>query len=762
MNKFLLLSVMGAAMSSSAHMAAENPVADPRAVVQMGDARFTVLTPELLRIEWRSDSTYDFVDDASFTIINREMPVPSFTTSLLNGDLLIETDKLVMQYRIGTKPSPETLKITFDLNGKKVEWHPGMKDELNLKGTTRTLDGANGDSKRSELEDGLISRSGWALIDETAPRGDDSRSLLFTKGGVEGMDWWRQRPDSAGIDWYFLGYGHDYKKALNDYTLIAGKIPMIPLYAFGYWYSKYEKYTEDDFMTLVDDMEANGVPLDVMVVDMGWHKEQAPDGGWTGWSWDKDYFPAPASFLKKLHDRNLKVTLNLHPADGVAPYEDGWVTMKNTLTTLGYDLNGGSEPDGRIKWNLKDSTFTRAFLKDIIGPLEDDGVDFWWIDWQQDPFQIEGLSSTFWLNHVFYNHMAATHPDKRPIIFHRWGGLGNHRYQLGFSGDSHSNFETLAFEPYFTATAANVGYGYWGHDLGGHFQPCPNNPELYLRWLQYGAFSPLLRTHSTSNLSIERRIWKYDNFEDMNAAFKLRYAMVPYIYTQSRKAYDSGLSLCRPLYYDSPEAEEAYMHEGEYMFGDDILVNPITKASVKPDKSVEQSTWLPAGLWYDVNRGKLLQGDAYFIDTYAHNEIPYFYRAGAIIPNYPPVTNLKSRPDTTILLFAPGADGSTRLYEDDGDTEGYKRGEYAFTTISRTLSPKQSVITISPAEGSYSGMPANRQFQLKLLSAQAPRSVKVNGHKTDWHIDNTGNCVIIDLPAMLASQEIKVTIDNHK
>ena len=766
MNRFFKLLVIAVLMIlPGGYMAAQNnPVADPEAVVVSGDMRFTVLTPEMIRIEWRSSSDKAFVDDATFTVLNRRLPVPEYTKWEEDGFLYIQTEKLKLQYRIGEFPgtfnpaSSRNLKITFDMNGQEVTWYPWKKDPQNLKGTCRTLDGANGDNKRSELEDGLISRSGWAVIDETSTRGDGSTSLLFTPGTESETDWWKHRPDAQGMDWYFMGYGHDYKKALYDFTRISGKIPMLPLYAFGYWYSKYEKYTEADFMQLVKDMEDNDVPVDVMVIDMGWHKEYAPDGGWTGWSWDKDYFPNPKSFLDKLHAKNLKVTLNLHPADGIAPYEDGWSAMKSSLQGMGYDLEANSDSDGRIRWNLKDEKFAKALMSDIIRPLERDGVDFWWIDWQQNPFQIDGLSSTFWLNHVFYNDMAATYSDKRPMIFHRWGGLGNHRYQLGFSGDSHSNFETLAFEPYFTATAANVGYGYWGHDLGGHYQPGPNNPELFLRWIQFGAFSPILRTHSSADKSIERRIWKYENFEDMNAAFKLRYAMIPYIYTQSRKTYDTGISLCRPLYYDNPEVDAAYENEGEYMFGDDILVNPITKPA-GADKMTVQSTWLPAGKWYDVCRGTLINGNRVYTDTYSQREIPYFFKAGAVIPNYPEMRNLKSRPDNLIILFAPGADGETSLYEDDGDSEGYKKGEYATTRITQSHSGNTAQYTIYPVEGTFKGQLTERSYTVKLLASNKPKTVTVNGKAAAWTFDSKTKTVVVDIAKTPCSQTVKIAVE---
>ena len=202
----------------------------------------------------------------------------------------------------------------------------------------------------------------------------------------------------------------------------------------------------------------------------------------------------------------------------------------------------------------------------VLDPLRAEGVNFWWLDWQQwpDSKKLPGLSNTWWLNYVFYTHMQLADKD-RALIYHRWGGLGNHRYQVGFSGDSVISWQSLAYQPYFTATASNVLYGYWSHDIGGHMFPedMPESdrhidPELYVRWMQFGAFSPILRTHSSKEASLRKEPWRFspEVFAALRQIIDLRYAMAPYIYTASREAYDSGVSLMRPLYYAWPDEAE--------------------------------------------------------------------------------------------------------------------------------------------------------------------------------------------------------------
>lgn len=729
--------------------AQDNPVADEAAVVQSGNVRFTILTPRLIRIQYSKPPTEIstsplFEDRATFAVVNRRLPVPEFTKEERDGYLYITTSALNLKYRIGAaiRPAQHTdaaLSITFNLNGRTVLWYPGKDDAFNLKGTMRTLDGDIGDSHRPNFENGLLSRDGWAIVDESpsAKRGDDSRTFAFGEA-VDGIPWVEQPVDPNAIDMYFFGYGHDYKDALADYVKIAGRQPMPPRYMFGYWYSKYQRYTADDFRNLVTDINANDIPLDVMIFDMDWHKD-----GWTGWSWNKNLIPDGKGLITWMHDHDLKVALNLHPADGVNNYEDNFQRIRRDM---GMEASATNVP-----WQISNPTFYRTFFKNIIRLRESEGVDFWWIDWQQDLIDkyVDGLGETFWINHVFYNDMRLNRPDRRPVIFHRWGGMGSHRYPIGFSGDTFHTFGTLAFEPYFTATASNVCFGYWGHDLGGHLQPAeqPVDPELYLRWLQYGVFSPILRTHGASQATAERRIWKFDNFPLMLDAVNLRYTLAPYIYTAAREAYDTGVSICRPLYYEYPEDNRSYEIQNQYFFGNDILVAPVVTPT-EADGKATRKIWLPEGQWFDVCRNQLVSGDVQLTDRFSTSEIPYYYRAGAIVPCYPKLYNLKSEPDMLMLRVIPGADGEGKVYEDDGDSEGYKDGLFATTTIAQQRTSQRVVLTISPRVGRYPDIADERAWQLEFLGEEAePEAVLVNGEAfNDWTYDAAAKTVTVALP----------------
>ena len=724
-----------------------DPIADPRNVVTDGKARFTMLTPQLARLEWAADGRFE--DRPSLVFLDRHTPPVAFTRRVEHGWLVITTGPLVLRYKPGARFGPENLSITLKNADSTVTWRPGTPDTANLGGTARTLDGAAGPVP---IDKGLVSRDGWALV-------DDSDRPLFD---ASPWPWVVQRTPADRQDWYFFGYGHEYRRALADFTRVAGKIPMPPRFAFGAWWSRYWAYTDAELQQLVADFHRNDVPLDVLVVDMDWHntfelrwegqpKDQAGQRlGWTGYTWDRAYFPDPDAFLGWVHQQGLHTTMNLHPASGIQPHEAQYPAMARAM---------GIDPATRqyVPFRIEDQHFADAYFANVIHPLERQGVDFWWLDWQQwGNTSIPGLTPTWWLNYVFFTDMEREGLH-RPLIFHRWGGLGNHRYQIGFSGDMHSTWPALAFETYFTATAANVGFGYWSHDIGGHI-PGPVAPELYTRWIQFGIFSPILRTHTTKNADAERRIWAYPPpFADaMRDAFQLRYAMIPYIYTAARRAYDSGVAVVHPLYYDWPDAAQAYAFPDEYRFGEDLVVSPVVTPMDSASALARQRLWLPPGDWVEWSSGARLSSPRVQERTFALDELPVYVRAGAILPEQPRMERSDARPvDPLILDVFPGDSGSTRVYEDAGDSEGYQGGAYAFTPVLQRRSGTTTTLTIAPVEGSYPGMLRRRGYEVRLRGTWPPARVtwqdadvpyRADGAAPGWRYDGDRLTTIVSLP----------------
>ena len=750
------------------------PKAAPQAIVTSGQARFTVLTPQMIRLEWSADGKFE--DRPSFVALNRRLQVPKFLQKSDGSDLVIQTSDLELRYHKDSGQfNAENLSIRFKLNGEEKKWVPGADPTNNLLGTTRTLDGIRGDAVK--LETGLVSRDGWSLIDDSNTALFDSADFSFKQGENSTLPWVVERTSGSRQDWYFLGYGHAYKEALHDYTQISGKIPLPPRFAFGAWWSRYWDYSDTELHDLVMQFHEHKVPLDVLVIDMGWHLSPAEiplkrnldyanqSTGWTGYTWNPNYFPHPESFLNWVHQQGLKVTLNLHPASGVQPWEAAYPAMAKAM---GVDPT----PQNFVPFTITDKKFANNYMNILHHPLEKQGIDFWWLDWQQQmKTDLATVNPTWWLNYVHFTDQERE--GKRPLIFHRWGGLGNHRYEIGFSGDTISVWESLAFQPYFTATAANVGYSYWSHDIGGH-TPGAVAPELYTRWIQFGIFSPILRTHTTKNPDAERRIWAYPEpySAAMQSAFKLRYAMQPYIYTEARRTYDTGVAFVHPLYYDYPEADQAYSHREEYKFGENILVSPIVQPSDPQTHLSSKSVWLPSGEWIEWQTGEHLTGPGDFQRTFTVSQIPVYIKAGSIIPEQPEMSYTGEIPvDPLIFEVLPFAkdqqSSSYSVYEDSGKAEDYQHGEYAQTQIevSRQGADRFAVI-LAPAMGTYPGMLQKRSYELRLDSPTSAQSVTLDGKKlgnaeTDgayWRYDQDKQQVIVRLPKRSVLQMSKVGI----
>lgn len=726
MKRFLaLLTALACTLSPAI---ADNPKADAKAVVTSGNARFTVLTPQLIRMEWSADGQFE--DRATLTFVNRETPVPEFKVRESRSKLTITTPALTLTYLKNGKFSDKNLKAVFTLNGREVVWTPGMENPQNLLGTTRTLDGADGSKLKEPMEQGILSRAGWSLI-------DDSQRHVLTPDGSEWEEWIEARPEGDRQDLYLFAYGHDYKQALADYALIAGRAPMPPKYTLGYWWSRYWQYSDNEFVDLVNKLKSMDVPIDVLIVDMDWHetwglrKSNSPKDeygqriGWTGYTWQKELFPSPANFLKWTENEELKVALNLHPASGIQPYE---AVYDDFTKEYGWSEKGKSVP-----FKIDERKWADAYFKTVLEPMERDGVDFWWLDWQQwkESKYTPGLSNTFWLNHTFFNHAERQNPGLRPFIYHRWGGLGSHRYPLAFSGDTYATWPMLAYLPYFTATASNVNYGWWGHDIGGHMfhkTQKATDPELYTRWLQYGVFTPIFKTHSTKDPRIERCIWCFpDHMFLMRDAIRLRYTLAPYIYNAARENYDTGVGMCRPMYYDYPESDKAYETSEQFMFGNDILATTITQPVDSITGLAPRTIWFPEGAWFDCATGSMYEGGRTEELHYTLAENPHYAKAGSIIPMNPAtVKNLQQPCDTLVLTFIPGGDGQLRHYEDDGMSQQYKTN-YAVTTVSKKQEGNTVRVRISPREGSFAGASDSRSYELRFPAVFPPKSVKVNG-----------------------------------
>lgn len=710
-------------------------------VYNSADVRFTLVTPRVVRLEYAPDGK--FVEDKSFLATEREKHHVDVKVSHKHGWVIIRTTDLELKYKENSGMfTPSNLSVKSLRSDVNFVWHPGMQQIQNLKGTYRTLDGYDGNSNTYDngtpmpIEDGLLSKDGWTLL-------DDSQSLLFDNDPE--WEWFKLRDSSPEAqDWYFMVYGHDYKQALTDFTVFAGKIPLPPRFAFGYWWSRYWCYSDNEIREVVDNFKSYDIPIDVFTLDMDWHYTEEGKGGWSGYTWNRNLFPNPEGLIKHLKSNDLQVTMNLHPADGIRTFEEQYPAMK---MAMGYPVDYNKD----IPIYVSDKNFMNAWFETVLHPMERWGVDFWWLDWQQHIFdpKVENLHNTWWLNYCFFSdHDRDSTLTARPLLYHRWGGLGNHRYPIGFSGDSSITWNSLDFQPYFNSTASNVLYGYWSHDIGGHhFGIGRIEPEMFVRWMQFGVMSPILRTHSTKNENLKKEPWSFDQeyFKIIRNLIKQRYELSPYIYTMARVAYDTGVSICRPMYYDYPENDEAYVMKNQYMFGNQILVMPITQPMGDDERYSEALIWLPEGnQWYELSTGTMLEGGQTITRRFAIDESPVYIKAGSVIPMSYGLKNLRSNDAPYEINVYPGGNGQCDIYEDAGNEKDYDVN-YAMTHVSSELNGHNLRVTINPRRGSYNGMPITRQVRIKVNGYAVPLSIKVDNRKVNGIYDGNTQSLLVDI-----------------
>ena len=314
----------------------------------------------------------------------------------------------------------------------------------------------------------------------------------------------------------------------------------------------------------------------------------------------------------------------------------------------------------------------------------------------------------------------------RPLIFSRWGGLGSHRYPVGFSGDSFSLWPALRFQPHYTSAGANVAYAWWSHDIGGHVGAV--DPELYVRWVQFGALSPVLRLHSTNDPDYERLPWKFGDgvLEAARAAFRLRYELVPYLYTAARIASDTGVAPVRPVSWTAPEHDGAYLARGEYLFGDAILAAPVLHPADPDTGLATVDAWLPPGDWLERTTGESFTGPRWVRLVAGLDRVPQFVRPGTALALAPVAQSTADQPDDHRILEVWPGDGTARLYDDDD--------VWTTVTVGR------------PCTVRIGGGVVPRRYTVRVRGVARPAAVAFDGGEVTW--EHAGETLTVELPGL--------------
>ena len=741
-----------------------HPAMSPTTTLQGEHWRIGLITESLIRLEWSASG--EFEDRATLMAVDRAF-LPSgavdYTTGERDGMLVVETPALRLTY--DRKPfSKEGLTIVVKgvPDSQFNTWHYGDDPKGNLGGTARTLDEADG---AIPLGQGVISRDGWAVL-------DDSASNVFVTADADG-----NLPDGVvaygGIgvaprdhretDIYFFGYGRRYREAVHDFQKLSGPAPLLPRFALGNWWSRYYRYSQDEYLDLMDRFKAEGIPFTTSVIDMDWHLVDDVDprfgSGWTGYTWNRKLFPDHRAFLEGLHDRGLKTTLNVHPRDGIRAFEEPYA---KAAATVGVDAEA-QEP---VEFDLTNPRFVRAYF-DMHHDLETEGVDFWWLDWQQGGVTRQpGLDPLWVLNHLHY--LDSGRDGRWPLTFSRFAGPGSQRYPVGFSGDTVVTWKSLKFQPYFTATASNIGYGWWSHDIGGHMFGY-RDEELEARWYQLGVFSPINRLHSTCSPFSGKEPWNFH--EPVRSAMvdvlRLRQALMPYLYTMNWRAAVDGDPIVEPMYWANPNLGESYEVPDEFRFGTELVVAPVVDPMDKASMRGKADAWLPQGDWFDFFDGRRYTAadpaGRRLAVWRTIDRIPVFAKAGGIVPmQSDPLSDMTVNPRALDVVIFPGADGSFAMREDSGefrevcaDAAAAQESATAVTAMTWQWDDGRSPqFVIEAPTGNTSVVPERRDWTLIFRGVARSAMQAIVGGEA-WDKDLVGTTVV-DYDAETLSLSVKL------
>ncbi|MCJ8155132.1 DUF5110 domain-containing protein [Chryseobacterium sp. SSA4.19] len=593
-----------------------------------------------------------------------------------------------------------------------------------------------------------------------------------------------------GIDYYFI-YGKNADGVVTGMRNLTGNVPMLPLWTYGYWQSKERYKSQDELVDVVKKYRELKVPLDGIIQDWQYWGNNYQ---WNAMDFISPDFPDAQKMIQDIHDRNAHLSVSIWSSFGpmTNPYREmdqkGMLFNFKTWPESGRDVwpPDMNYPSGVRVYDAYNPEARNIYWKYLNKGLFSLGVDSWWMDstepdhLSQKPEDLDTkthLGSFRKVRNVYplmtvggvYDHQRETTGDKRVFILTRSAFAGQQRYAANtWSGDVNSSWEMLRNQVPAGLNFSLTGNPNFNSDIGGFFAgvyrrnggaKSPVFQELYVRWLQYGTFTPMMRSHGTD---VPREIYQFGKkgdvvYDAIEKFIRLRYSMLPYIYSVSHDVSKNNSSFLRALSMDFSSDKKAWDINNEYLFGKSLLVAPVLHAQYTPEKIIttdENQGWnkdngtkkenqdsgidftqnktvqvyLPAGAdWFDFWTNQKHSGGQNIEKSVTLQSIPLYVKAGSIIPFGPDVQYATEKKwDHLTVKIYPGADADFVLYEDEFDNYNYEKG--AFTEIPFHWNEKSKTLTVEARKGKFNGMIEKRNFSLLLPDGQQ-KTVSYSGKK---------------------------------
>ena len=712
----------------------ENLVSDSKIVFKGVNYRISILSERLIRFEYSLNN--EFYDGATEIVHNRVFDVPKIKVEQDSKYLVITTKYFILQYAKekpfkGPSFAPDSnLKVKL-VNTDKL-WYYGHPEARNFKGSAFSIEDFGSETNLSK---GLYSTDGFAML-------DDSHSMLIDNDGFMIPN------NTKRLDFYLFAYRRDFGLCLKDYFTLTGYPPMLPRYALGIWWYRDMIYSFEDTKKLIQTFNKNNVPISVLLLGEFWHKKDKNNYNLhkTGYTFNKELFNNPREFTKYMHERGVRVGLNLDGTEGITSLEDNYYAM---CTDLNYPT------DKLIPFHVLDKNFIVSYFNRLINPLYELGIDFFWLDSKDEVV-------TRALNYYHFNDYKKF-PERRGMIFSRNGGKSAHLYPVHYSGETKVGWDMLKYLPYFNSTASNIGLSWWSHDVGG-FKGGIEDGELYLRHAELATFSPIFRLSAKRGVYYKREPWRWDvkTYTIVKDYCKLRQKLIPYLYTENYKYHKTCLPVVQPLYYYYPELFDEPDYRNEYYFGTELLVAPITEPKDTIMNRAIEKVFLPKGLWYNFTTGKKFVGNKRYTLFFKDEDYPVYAKAGSIIPIAKLDENINNTnpPKGMEIDIFPGSSNVYRLYEDDGLSSLYEEGYYIITAIDFNYAKDNYNLSIHPVEGKTGIIPDERDYFIRFRNTREPEkiSVSINNNSISNYISYIDdNDFIIEINGVDTKKQLDVS-----
>jgi len=523
------------------------------------------------------------------------------------------------------------------------------------------------------------------------------------------------------IDYYFL-YGPELDQVVAGYRELTGQVPMFGKWAYSFWQCKNRYKTQDEILGVAAKYRELHIPVDNIVQDWFWWNRKGE------FIFNKNY-PDPKGMVDVLHQKNFHLMISIWPffEPGSANYDymekKGWFIDKFKFAKPPYHT------DGMAVYDATSAEARKYYWDQVNKGLFSIGLDAWWMDTTEP--ETEGQEDNIQLGHKLavgsgdryvnlfpmlttggvYDGQRSASDKKRVYILSRSAFAGSQRYGVtAWSGDINSDWFSFRRQIPAGLNFALSGIPYWTTDIGGFVFGSPTDPafrELFVRWFQFGTFNPILRVHGTRNPD-ENELWSYgSDAQKVLVSFdRLRYRMLPYIYSLAWKTTSESYTPMRPLVMDFRTDVRAQNTWDEFMYGPAFLVNPVTEPG-----ATSRRVYLPKAKWYDFWNGAAVDGEKEITGEAPLDRLPLYVRAGSILPLGPDVEwSTEKAADPIELRVYRGADGAFMLYEDENDTYNYEKGAYA--TIPLRWDDAKGALTIGDRQGQFPGMLASRTFRV--------------------------------------------------